>query len=103
MATSRITVFCEYRVAEEKRAEYLWCVENEYRRFLQRFGAEEVLIYTGVDQPGLFVEEFTVPDMEVYGKVKDSRFRDADPVWEKLHACVPGGKEKVHMWAFAKV
>lgn len=103
MATSRITVFCEYKVAEEKRSEYMQCVTNEYRRFLQGFGADGVSIYAGVDQVGLFVEEFTIPDMAVYEKLKHERFREADPIWERLHACVPGGKDKVHMWAFESI
>jgi hypothetical protein len=102
MNLNRITVLCEYKVADEKRKDFM-ALLPAVKRDLEGLGAVQISIFEGTDQPCLFVEEFIVADMEVYESLKKARNEEVSPVWEQQHACVPGGKNKVHIWAFAKL
>jgi hypothetical protein len=102
MSLNRITVLSEFKVSAEKRKDFMDLLPA-VKRELEGMGAVEISIFEGTDQPGLFVEEFIVADMEAYESLKKARNEEVSEVWEQQHACVPGGKNKVHIWAFAKL
>ncbi len=92
-----LTVFIEYKVAEEKRREFLQRLSLMPQR-LEALGAHGYRSYEGMDQPNLFVETFEVNTEEMYHQVKAWRLADQD-----FCACVSGGAAKVHVWAFRPV
>jgi len=97
-----ITVLSEYQISAEKREDFLK-IWPEVKRQLAALGARHIVFYEGADQPGLFVEQFEVAGMDEYEALKTARRKEIHPIWGDFHACVPGGKEKVHVWAFVKM
>jgi hypothetical protein len=102
MNENGITVLGEYKVAEENRKDFLDLLPR-IKQSLEKLGAEGITFFEGTDQPGLFVEEFIVPDMETYTRLKKARYEETTSVWAQQHTYVPGGKIKLHLWAFSKL
>ncbi|MFY0546000.1 hypothetical protein [Brevibacillus sp. H7] len=92
-----LTIFIEYKVAEEKREAFLQQLSLMPKR-LAVLGASGYRSYEGMDQPNLFVETFEVETEEHYHQIKAWRLADRD-----FCACVAGGEAKVHVWAFRPV
>lgn len=97
-----ITVLSEYKVLDEKKAEFLSLLPL-VKEALEKEGARDVRFFEGSDQPGLFVEEFLVDSMKTYEEVKKWRYEEQSEVWSKFHSYIPGGRDKVHMWAFTRL
>ncbi|GAX90371.1 hypothetical protein [Effusibacillus lacus] len=97
-----ITVLVEYRVEDDKRDVFLGLVP-ELKQELEAWGGKRFRAYEGADQAGLFVEEFSVEDMEQYRKIKTIRQTGDSPFWNRFNECVSGGSAKVHMWAFREI
>lgn len=97
-----ITVFSEYKVLNEKKEEFMSLLPL-FKEALEEGGAREIRFFTGCDQPGLFVEEFVLESIQAYEVVKNMRYEEKSEIWEKFHSCIPGGRDKVHMWAFSQL
>lgn len=97
-----ITVLSEYKVLDGKNEEFLSLLPL-VKIALEEIGASEIRFFEGTDQPGLFVEEFQVGDMQAYEAVKKMRYEERSEIWKQFHSCVPGGKDKVHVWAFTQL
>lgn len=92
-----LTIFIEYKIREEKRADYLRQIAQMPHR-LQKWDVRQYRCYEGADQPNLFVETFEVESAETYHQIKAWRLADGD-----FCHCVAGGAAKVHVWAFRPV
>ncbi|QQE73802.1 hypothetical protein KDJ56_18280 [Brevibacillus composti] len=92
-----ITVFIEYKTVESKRDEHRRLLAEMPAR-LERLGAKEYRSWEGWDQPGLFVEAFHVATIDQYETIKAWRLADRE-----FCACIAGGAEKLHVWAFQPV
>lgn len=97
-----ITVLSEYKVLNEKNDEFLSLLPL-IKVALEEQGATDIRFFTGCDQPGLYVEEFLVESMKAYEDLKRLRYEENTEVWKKFHTCIPGSREKVHMWAFSQL
>lgn len=97
-----ITVLSEFQILDTKRDQFLHLLD-EVKEDLEKLGAKDIVFFEGTDQPGLFVEEFTVQDMEHYQQIKNVRYQENSLVWNKFHTCINGGKKKFNIWAFKKV
>lgn len=89
-----VTVFMEYKLDEQKRADFGELM-NSMADELKMRGAKNYRLLEGMDQPGLIVETFDVESAEAYQVIKAWRLADED-----LCACIPGGAAKLHIWAF---
>ncbi|WP_158736898.1 MFS transporter [Alteribacillus sp. YIM 98480] len=99
---SYITVLTEFKIEEAKRNEFLKLL-NKLEYNLNTLGAEDVSIYEGVDQPGLFVEEFTLKSFHAYNEMKKIRCSSDVSFWEEYNSCIAGGSKKLNIWAFKKL
>ncbi|GAB7388977.1 hypothetical protein BSNK01_28150 [Bacillaceae bacterium] len=97
-----IKIFVEYKVLEEKREAFLQLIP-ELQKHLEEWNADQFQIYEGIDQPMLFVEEFYLPHVEQYKKLKEARMNGDAPFWKTFNACIAGGGQNVHVWAFRKL
>lgn len=95
-------VFVEYKVLPQRRNEFLSLLSSLEQQ-LQTMQATEVKFYEGADQPGLFVEEFHVPDHETYEHIKMLRKEGPIDIFAELAQCIEGGVEKLHIWAFSNI
>jgi hypothetical protein len=98
----KITVLTEYKIIDKERERFLGLLKHLKNNLLD-LGAVDVLVYEGVDQPGLFVEEFIVEDKDAYSQMKKVRNSELTPFWQEFHTCILGGNAKVHIWAFQKI
>lgn len=94
-----VKVFIEFKVKAEKRDDFMALVP-ELERQAARLRAKQFRLYEGTDQPLLFVEEFFVGDIAQYRAIKEQRLDANSPFWSRLHDCVEGGANKLHIWAF---
>ncbi|MCM3760281.1 hypothetical protein M3212_05695 [Alkalihalobacillus oceani] len=97
----RITVLTEYKAEEGKKQNVLEALD-ELKEQIEALGGREVIIYEGVDQPGLFVEQFMLPNMQAYEKMKRIREEERIDFWKAFNSYILGGKNKINMWAFEK-
>lgn len=95
-----VMVFTEYKIKDEQRTSYLNVV-SKLKRELEHLGAKDVFIFEGVDQEGLFVEEFKVEHIKMYEKIKHARNSSSNVFWRDFHSFIT--KKQVSMWAFEKV
>ena len=98
-----LRVYVEYRLIPERRQEW----QERLRAWQQQLSRLPVLsyaFYEGVEQPGVIVEEYQVPDQEAYRRLREERLAEGNPdaSWQIL-PCVQGGREKLHVWAFAPI
>ncbi|QQK75572.1 MFS transporter [Salicibibacter cibarius] len=99
MQEQSIQVFMEYKIAEGKESAYqAWIkgVANE----LTAMGAENFRWFEALEQPGLFVELFTVPSVEIYERIKDLRRSREHPRFGELANWVHKPLEQINCWAF---
>lgn len=94
MSNQSLIVFIEYRIDPDRREEYLAVLPDRLRR-LKEWGAMQVEVAEGTDQPHLFVESMRVPDLETYRNIKEDRMAD-----DAFVSLIVGGREKLHVWAF---
>jgi hypothetical protein len=99
---AHITVLSEYKIKDDKRDQFFELLSN-LMEHLEMLGAEQISIFEGTDQPGLFVEEFILRDMDEYMEMKEEREKEQLDFWREFHECIEGGKSKVNIWAFSKV
>lgn len=93
-----IKIFMEYKIDPDCYDDYMQVLD----RVKEDMGKQGVLNYQcfeGADQPYLYVEMFDVADMEAYLAIK--KLRCEDDQW--ISPFVPGGKEKIHLWAFKEI
>lgn len=88
--------FAEYRIIDEFRDQFL-----AYTAELL-IGANDVYIYEGTDQPGLFVEVWQAPSLEEAERIKKERCSERSP-WFKITEWIVGGPGKMHIWTFKPV
>jgi hypothetical protein len=98
----RYKIFMEYKISEEHHESYLMLLPTLRERML-RLGAGDYMVYTGLGQPGLFVEECTVDSVEVFDAIKKARLQLADAPFDNLLDYIPGGAAKCHMWLFQPI
>lgn len=96
-----ITVLTEYKAEEGKKGKVLDALD-ELKEQIEALGGRDVMIYEGVDQPGLFVEQFMLPNMQAYEKMKRIREEERIDFWKAFNSYIFGGKNKINMWAFEK-
>ena len=94
-----IKVFIEYKILEDKMSDYKKLIP----RIKEIYVEKQFNAYEGVDQPGLFVEEFFVSSMHEYTEIKNSRLDGSNSLWNDLAECIAGGTKKMHIWAFAQI
>lgn len=100
---SKITILSEFKIIDDKRDIFLSLLEDLTNN-LRELGAEgEISVFEGVDQPGLFVEEFILKDKEAYDQMKKVRDSESSPFWQEYNTCILGGKTKLNIWAFEKM
>lgn len=98
-----IKVFTEYKVKRDLREEFL-SLHGELREYHQReWKVKDFHLFEGTDQPDLFVEEFHVQHFDLYEQIKAERRSEKSDLWKKMHQCIEGGVQKVHIWAFQEV
>lgn len=86
----------EYRIREESRTAFKdWA--------LAVFPIEEMELYEGADQPGLFVESWRGKAVDTFEEWKKERQDSSHPLWSPLHAWIDGGAAKLHIWRFNRV
>ncbi|GAB7389323.1 hypothetical protein BSNK01_31610 [Bacillaceae bacterium] len=99
-------IFVEYRIDAHRRSDYLQAVKKLQTK-LAEAGATGFRLYAAADQDALYVEEFFLQELEAYQDIKQKRCGDLreadDPAWRAIDPFVQGGREKIHMWAFAEV
>ncbi|MCM3713826.1 hypothetical protein M3202_06990 [Alkalihalobacillus oceani] len=98
---NKITVLTEYKAEDGKKENVLSAID-ELKEQIEALGGREVIIYEGVDQPGLFVEQFLLPNMQAYEKMKRIREEERIDFWQTFNSYILGGKKKINMWAFEK-
>ncbi|GEK60208.1 hypothetical protein CHL76_16020 [Marinococcus halophilus] len=101
MNPQKYVVFMEYRVLEEKRAEFLRTMEEISSAMLKK-QVNDYEWFESVDQGALFVEMFSVNTLEQYNVLRTERTEKSDSVFGRLDEFVPGGIKKVHCWCFKK-
>ena len=94
-----IKIFIEYKVIPEKERQYLELLEQT-KTYYREQGFPDYRAYKGIEQPDIYVEEFTVQNTEEYHKQKKERLDTSQPRWEALHDCIAGNASKVHFWGF---
>jgi hypothetical protein len=97
-----LKIFMEYKISEEYQESYLRLLPMIRERMLQ-LEAGEYKVYTGLGQPGLYVEECIVNSTETFETIKKARLLLADAPFDKLLKYIPGGAEKCHMWLFQPI
>ncbi|OMF28123.1 hypothetical protein BK133_19115 [Paenibacillus sp. FSL H8-0548] len=85
--------FAEYRIAAEWRETYL----NYTSELLA--GVQDVQLYEGTDQPGLFVEVWNASSLEQAEQLKEERCNERSS-WFKVSEWIVGGAAKMHIWTF---
>lgn len=90
-------VFAEYRIVSEKRESYLHFMREVVSRY------PETEWYEGTDQPDLFVEVWRGMGKRDYERWKAARLDPRNEEWSPLHAMIPGGTAKLHIWHFSAV
>ncbi|MEK4025034.1 MULTISPECIES: hypothetical protein [unclassified Sporosarcina] len=96
---NKIKVFIEYKVIPEKRNQYIELTEKIIARY-QSLQVNGFSIYEGIEQPNLFVEDFTVLNYEQFKLLKTERFEERIPIWKEVHSCIHTGVKKVNAYAF---
>ena len=86
----------EYKILQENIQAYQTVMQQVKRWMLQQ-KAMNYQHFEGVDQPFLFVEMFDVETIR-YERMKRLRC-DEEAFFDEW---VPGGKDKIHMWAFSE-
>ncbi|KMK74943.1 hypothetical protein [Alkalihalobacillus pseudalcaliphilus] len=99
--TKELEIFMEYKIKLEHVEEYEQ-VMSEITTSLERLGAKDVRWFEALDQPGLYVEMFKLPNQELYEKIKQLRQSHSNPTFKKIIPYVVGGENKVHCWAFLR-
>ncbi|WP_245723182.1 MFS transporter [Natribacillus halophilus] len=95
----RMQVFMEYKIlAGNERAYEAWM--KQVPKELVRYGARDFSWFEAWDQPGLYVELFTVPSLETYEQIKDLRRTKDHPVFGDLAKWMHKPLEEVNCWAF---
>ncbi|MGG2201773.1 hypothetical protein [Paenibacillus validus] len=100
-------VFVEYRIEKEYRTSYLtWAAVLK-----QQF--EQMDVYEGAEQPGLFVEIWNGLSDEAYAAMKAARTGTITPglpdeteegrLWRRIDPWIAGGRGKVHIWKFTRI
>jgi len=92
-----IKVFMEYKIKQNDINAYQTAM-REVKKWMIEQKAMNYQHFEGVDQSFLFVEMFDVQSIEEYERFKKLRCEEETFFSE----FVIGGKEKIHMWAFAE-
>lgn len=88
--------FAEYQISSVWREHYL-----AYTTELLAEG-NEVQLYEGTDQPGLFVEVWTALTCEQAEQIKKERCSERSS-WFRVSEWIAGGSAKMHIWTFKPV
>src|SRR5690625_3223982 len=94
-------VFIEYKIKQTKRAEYLQYIHDMKQKMMDA-KVKNYLVYEGVDQPNLFVEEYLVDDLNEYEKLKDERLKAKTQLWQNVNSCLIDNK-KPNIWVFQEL
>jgi hypothetical protein len=94
-----IKVFIEYKIHEPDTKSYLSLLPS-IRQQMEHLGATDYMVYSGVGQPGLFVEECRVSDIGAFQRLKEARLQTELAAFQELHQYIIGGSAKCHIWAF---
>ncbi|MFX3632095.1 MAG: hypothetical protein ACE3L7_08435 [Candidatus Pristimantibacillus sp.] len=86
--------FVEYKIALAYREAYF-----EYTNRLLEPMKDNVHIYEGTDQPGLFVEIWSAVSEAEVEQMKKERCSQRSP-WHHIAEWIPGGADKMHVWTF---
>jgi hypothetical protein len=99
----KLKIFIEFFILPDRRDEFLSLIPKirDYQQI--QWGVKDYEIYEGTDQPNLFVEEFYIEGEDDYLKIKEERVLEKELLWSDMNACVKGGGQKVHIWAFKNV
>lgn len=89
-----LKIFAEYRVDETYRVDYMRWVRELQALY------PHVQVFEGVQQAGLFVEEWTVSDEAEFESLKQARLAADHPFWSRLNACLVGEQKKQNIWLF---
>ncbi|QQK79461.1 MFS transporter [Salicibibacter cibi] len=99
MEEQSIQVFMEYKIVEGKESVYqAWM--KEMANELTEMGAENFCWFEALEQPGLYVELFTVPSVEMYESIKNLRRSGEHPRFGELANWVHKPLEQINCWAF---
>ncbi|MBB6450637.1 hypothetical protein HNR44_002627 [Geomicrobium halophilum] len=94
-----IQVFMEYKILEGYERQY----QNWMKRIeteMNQLGVKHFRWLEALEQPGLYVEWFTVSSIEVYEAVKSARRTREDPRFGDLAQWISKPLEQVNCWAF---
>jgi hypothetical protein len=89
-------MFAEYKIKDEAREQYLQLA----RVIRDDYPAHDVLIYEGVGQAGLFVEEWHDCDEAFFATLRQQRLAGDHSLWLRLDAMIVGGRSKSNIWLF---
>lgn len=99
MKEQPIQVFMEYKIEEGKEQAYqAWM--NEIVNELNDMGVKNFRWFEALEQPGLYVELFTVPSIETYERIKSLRRSKEHPRFGELGNWVHKPLEQINCWAF---
>ena len=99
MEDQSIQVFMEYKIEKGKESAYqAWM--KEIASELTEMGAENIRWFEALEQPGLYVELFTVPSIETYARIKSLRRSREHPHFGELANWVHKPLEQINCWAF---
>ncbi|MFW5433927.1 hypothetical protein [Paenibacillus apiarius] len=89
-------IFVEYRIDPKLRETYLSLVKKQLQCHAN------AVLYEGTDQPNVFVEQWLRTSHEDYVRMKTLRLEESSE-WDAITACIPGGREKFHIWEFEEM
>lgn len=99
MGEQQIQVFMEYKIVEKNKDTYeAWMAQLP--RYLSGLGVENFQWFEAVDQPGLYVELFSVPSMETFEQIQSLRRTIDHPLFGQLAQWMHKPLEQVNCWAF---
>ncbi|MFJ5760801.1 hypothetical protein ACIQAA_17180 [Neobacillus sp. NPDC093182] len=95
-----IKVFIEYKIKREEEGFYRSFLHEVLKYHRDQWGISDFQIFEGTDQHSLFVEEFHVENIELFQNYNEERLQEKNQLWNRLHNCIEGGRDKVHIWSF---
>ena len=101
MNTNCLQIFIEYKIIDEKVAEYEQVIEQILKE-LPEYQAEKIEWFVATDQPNLYVEMFQVPTVAHYQALKKLRKCKEHPLFGKIDEYIDGGLNKLNCWAFQR-
>ncbi|AXF57644.1 MFS transporter [Salicibibacter kimchii] len=99
MKRHTIQVFMEYKILEGKESAYQTWIKEMVSE-LTEMGAANFRWFEALEQPGLYVELFTVPSIETYERIKNLRRSREHPSFGALGNWVHKPLEEINCWAF---